>query len=148
MSEPPREEAKAPPFKGYASDAVGDDWRIHLYNQERFLSAQSQMTEVLEALLKQQNEIGKVSGELNAQLEILAQTMSESTKATTGMVKNLIKVPVVIVLIGIATGAFYLKYISEHSWLLILAVAFFPYIGESITAVANLVRGRNGGNAK
>jgi hypothetical protein len=140
MSEPPPE-VNVPPWHPEG----GDDWRVHLYNQERFLSAQAQMTEVLESLLKQQNEIGKISAELNAHLEVLTTTMAESTKANTGMVKNLIKVPVVIVLIGIATGAFYLKYISEHSWLLILAVAFFPYVGDSITAVAKLVRGKNGG---
>ena len=51
MSEPPSKEVKVPHFK---DEAVVDDWRIHLYNQERFLQIQGQMVEVLENLLKQQ----------------------------------------------------------------------------------------------
>jgi hypothetical protein len=149
-AEPPQ--VKVPPFTNHSSGAgagVGDeDWRIHLYNQERMLVSQEQITDVLQRLLDQQRSLGELSVKLNAHLDAVAQATHEATKATKGLVAGIIKVPVVIVMIGIASWAFYLKFISEHTWLLILAVAVFPYVGESITAIAKLFgmgRHDNGG---
>ena len=119
-----------------------DDWRIHLYNQERMLAAQEQITGVLEKLLDQQRSIGGLAIKLDEHLEMSTKTMQDSTKATSGLVQSIIKVPVACVIVGAASWAFiHAHEISEHTWLIIMGVAVFPWLGDSITAIAKIIRG-------
>ena len=120
------------------SSSTHDDWRVHLYNQERMLNSQDRIAVSLERLLDNQQEMAKLAVALHENLEQFTVMMNESSKATKGLVNGIIKVPVVIVLIGIASWTFYIGKIEEHTWLLIMAVAVFPYLGESITALAKL----------
>jgi hypothetical protein len=60
---------------------------------------------------------------------------------------NLMKVPIACMVIGVASWAYlYSKVISEHTWLLMLAIAVFPWLGDSITAVTKIFR--SSGNAR
>jgi hypothetical protein len=139
-------EVKAPLSRSGESGG-SEDWRIHLYNQERMLAGQEQITLVLEKLLEQQRLIGGLAVKLDEHLEISSKVMQDSTNATKGLVGGIIKVPIVIVTMVIASAAHYVHYISENTWLIIMAVALFPYLGESITAVFKLVRGQQTTNS-
>jgi hypothetical protein len=133
-------EVKAPLHR--SENGGSEDWQTHLYNQERMLVAQEQIASILEKLLDQQRQIGGLAVKLDEHLEISSQVMKDSTNATKGLVGGIIKVPIVIVTMMIASAAHYVHYISENTWLIIMAVALFPYLGESITAVFKLVRGQ------
>jgi hypothetical protein len=115
-----------------------DDWKVHLYNQERMLSSQDRLIEAIDRMLANQQELARLAIKLNGHLDTLGAIMHESSKTTQGLVKGIIKVPIVIVIMGISSIAFYFKYIAEHTWLAIIAVAVFPYLGDSITAIAKL----------
>jgi hypothetical protein len=147
MNEPPSE-AKVPPLKMESAD---DEWRIHLYNQERVISTQLQITELLEKLLDQQRKVGELAIKLDEHLEISSMTMRESIKSTSGLITSIVKVPIAIVVVGAASWAFmYMNEISENTWLIILAVAVFPWLGDSITAITKLfgIGGRGNGGSK
>lgn len=77
------------------------------------------------------------------------QQAGEKLEAAVGKLNaafmGLMKVPVACVIVGAASWAFmYSGKISETTWLIIMGVAVFPWLGESITAIGKLVRGRNG----
>ena len=142
MNEAPPE-VKAPPMTMAGSG--DDDWRIHLYNQERMLVSQEQITDVLQRLLDQQREMAEMAAKLNMTLGDVSQTMEASTKATSGLVGQMIKVPIAMTVVGASSWAFmYAKAISEHTWLIIMGVAVFPWLGDSISAISKLIRGRDG----
>jgi hypothetical protein len=65
---------------------------------------------------------------------------------------GLMKVPVACVLIVSASWAYlYSRVISENTWLIMMAVAAFPWLGDSITAIAKifgLSRGNNNAREK
>jgi hypothetical protein len=132
----PLAEAKAPPMKSAPSD---DDWRVHLYNQERVISNQDRIAETMDKLLEQQRKMGELAIKLDEHLEISSMTMRESIKSTSGLITSIIKVPIAMVVVGAASWAFmYMNEISENTWLIILAVAVFPWLGDSITAITKL----------
>jgi hypothetical protein len=132
-------EAKAPSFK---SQADSEDWRQHLYNQERMLSSQDQLVGVLEKLLEQQEQMGQMAAKLDVHLNLVSKAMDQSSKATSGLVAGVIKVPIAMIVVVAASWAFlYAHEISENTWLIMLGVAVFPWLGDSITAIWRLIRG-------
>ena len=137
-------EVKAPAFK---VESASDDWRIHLYNQERMLVSQEQITDVLQRLLDQQKDIVEMAAKLDRTLDGMVHMTTDATKATAGFIQSVIKVPVAIAVIGISSWLFaYEKVIQERTWLIILAVSVFPWLGESLTAIFRIIRGSNGTN--
>jgi hypothetical protein len=133
------QEATVPSFRSQSSS---EDWRQHLYNQERMLSTQDQLVDVLEKLLKQQEQMGQMAAKLDVHLNLVSKAMDESSKATSGFVAGVIKVPIAMAVVVAASWAFmYAKEISENTWLIMLGVAVFPWLGESITAIWRLIRG-------
>lgn len=130
------DDAKVPAFR---SQSDSDDWRQHLYNQERMLEGQEQMRVVLENLLENQRQMAQLAKELRASLDVLTDTMHESMKTTSGLVAGVIKVPIAMIVVVAASWAFlYAHEITETTWLIMLAVAVFPWLGESITAITRL----------
>ena len=127
-------------------DATGDqDWqRIHLYNQERMISQANQVIESLEGLVETQRRMADFAVKLSANLDVLDDTLKDSSKAQRGFQTQIVKVPIVLVLIGMASWAFYIGRLSERGWILILAVAAFPYLGDGIVAIFNIIRGHDG----
>jgi hypothetical protein len=60
---------------------------------------------------------------------------------------GLMKIPVAVVVVGAASWAFlYEGKIGERTWLVMLGVAVFPWLGDSISAIGKIIRG--GGNHK
>ncbi len=50
------------------------------------------------------------------------------------------KVPVAVVVIAVASWAFlYAHKISEHTWLIMLGISVFPWLGDSMSGIAKLV---------
>lgn len=135
------DDAKVPIFKSHSDDDV----RVHLYNQERMLASQQQISTVLQNLLENQQRMAAMADKLSGHLDVLADTMQETSKTTSGLVNGVIKVPIAMTVVGAASWAFmYMNEISENTWLVIMGVAVFPWLGESITAVAKLLRGGSG----
>lgn len=131
------DDAKVPAFRSHSDS---DDWRQHLYNQERMLEGQEQMKVVLESLLANQRQMAELAKELRASLDVLSDTMRESMKTTSGLVAGVIKVPIAMAVVAVASWAFmYAKEITEMTWLIMLGVAVFPWLGESITAIMKLL---------
>jgi len=131
-------------------DVTGDDqWqRVHLYNQERMLTQGEEINESLKGLLETQKHMAEFAAKLHENMDVLDETLKQSSKTMSGFVTQIAKVPIVIVLIGMASWAFYIGRLSERGWILILAVAAFPYLGDGIVAIFKIIRGQNGGAAK
>jgi hypothetical protein len=105
---------------------VSEDTDKVLANQAKFITQQEAVITSLKLLIE---EIAK--------LEVQMTKLSAS-------IMSIIQVPIAVVLVGVASWAFFFKYISEWTWLMLIAVALFRYLGDSITAVVNLVRRKNG----
>lgn len=132
-------EAKAPEIQ---AGGTADEWRIHLYNQERVLANQEEITMVLKNLLANQQDLHELAIKLNGHLDQLTETLEQTSKTTSGLVAGVIKVPIAMIVVVAASWAFlYAHEISENTWLIMLGVAVFPWLGESITAIWRLVRG-------
>jgi hypothetical protein len=139
-------DAKAPSFK---SQSDTGDWRQHLFNQERMLESQDHLVDVLQKLLEQQEQMGRMAEKLDVHLNLVSKAMDESSKATSGLVAGVVKVPIAMAVVVAASWAFmYAKEISENTWLIMLGVAVFPWLGESITAIWRLIRGGGNGPAR
>jgi hypothetical protein len=99
-----------------------------------------------ERVLRNQEAMIEALGKMHDDLIGAAKKLEEMTNKMSGVFWGLMKVPVACVLVCAASWAFlYMNKISETTWLIIMGVSVFPWLGESVTAVANLVRGRNGG---
>jgi hypothetical protein len=120
------------------------EWqKVHLYNQERMLNQGEEINESLKGLLETQKHMAEFAAQLHENMNVLDETLRESSKTMSGFVTQVVKVPIVIVLIGMASWAFYIGRLSEKGWILILAVAAFPYLGDGIIAIFKIIRGGN-----
>ena len=89
-------------------------------------------------------------------IDQLNNTMTQTGKQLeTAVIKlngafwGLMKVPVAVTVIACASWAFlYMDKISQNTWLIMIGVAVFPWLGESITAISKIIRGSNGGEKK
>jgi predicted PurR-regulated permease PerM len=132
-----------------------DDWRTHLYNQERMIE---QMNELIKAVgqvnnieSKQREQIIEQQEQMTEAVILLTEKMNNAGDQLRLAVEKLssafwgvLKVPIAMAVVGAASWAFlYEGKISERSWILIMAVAVFPWLGESLTAIGKIVRGHN-----
>jgi hypothetical protein len=150
-------EAKAPKFNVRSED---DDWGTHLYNQDRMivqqdeiLGMQRRLVEALEKVASPERTRKVEEGQLS--MVEAVNTLSVEMRAANGQLETavsklastflgVLKVPVAVVVVGAASWAYlYAGKISEHTWLLMLGVAVFPWLGDSISAVGKIVRGGN-----
>jgi hypothetical protein len=82
---------------------------------------------------------------LNVMMDRAIDQLGSSVMRGTTMVNSLMKIPIAIVVMTAASFAFlYMKEISETTWLVIMGVAVFPWLGDSIEAVMKLVGIRQG----
>jgi hypothetical protein len=140
------EDVRVPTIVDVTAD---NEWqRVHLYNQERMISQGDAIEESLKGLLETQQHMAEFAAKLHENMNVLDETLKQSSKAMSGFVTQIVKVPIVIVLFGIASWAFYIGRLSERGWILILAVAAFPYLGDGIVAIFKIVRGQNGSGTK
>jgi hypothetical protein len=126
-----------------------DDWqRTFIYNQERSLNSQEELVTTLRALLEQQKSMGVFVDKFTEHLDNLGVQMQASIRSMGDFNKAIIRIPIVIVVAGLASWMFYLEKISENAWLVILAVSTFSYLGENLSAVAKLFGlSRTGGSS-
>jgi hypothetical protein len=124
----------------------GEDWRAHLYNQERILSGLDQVSDQFKDLLETQKRMAEFASRLHDNMDTLDETLKESSRTLSGFVTKVAQVPIVIVLMGIASWAFYLGKLSEKGWIILVVAASFQYIGEGVMAIAKVIRGGNGGS--
>lgn len=151
-------EANVPPYR---SESDNEDWRTFLYNQERLieqagelLDAQRRVVDAMERVAspertrkveegqqKMVEAVDRLSEKMataNGQLEL---AVSKLASTFLGMMK----IPVAVIVVGVASWAFlYAHKIEETTWLIMLGVAVFPWLGDSVTAVAKLIGLRRG----
>jgi hypothetical protein len=156
------DDAKAPPFK---SESANDDWRLHLFNQERMIEQQRDLLDMQKRLIDAMEKVAspeRVRGVEEGQRKMVEAVNALSEKMETANDQlglavgklasafwGLMKVPVAVVVVGVASWAFlYTEKISQNVWLIMLGVAVFPWLGDSITAIGKIVRGRNDGEHK
>jgi hypothetical protein len=151
-------DAKAPPFR---EEGREDDWRTFLFNQERMIEQQNELLEIQKRLVEAMEKVAspeRVRGVEQGQEKMVDAVITLSEKLDTANEKlevavtklasafwGLMKVPVAVIVVGVASWAYlYVGKISEHTWLLMLGVAVFPWLGDSISAIAKIVRGHGG----
>jgi hypothetical protein len=111
-------------------------------NQLIMIEEMRKIIELWDTITKRQSTmvdaIGKLSLEMDkARLELRSTMMS------------IVQVPITVIIIAGASWLFYLKYIEEYTWIIIMAVAAFRYLGDSISGVIKLLglrRNNNGGS--
>lgn len=136
-------DAKAPPFR-----SEEQDWRTHLYNQERIINLQGEMLDLQKQLIAAMDRMAspeRVHGVVVAMKEMVEKMDGAGSQLHLAVDKlssafwGLMKVPVAVVVVGAASWAFlYEGKISERTWLIMLAVAVFPWLGDSLTAIGAL----------
>jgi hypothetical protein len=136
-------------------ESASDDWRLHLLNQERMiaqhrdlLDMQRRLIDALEKVASPDRVRGVEEGQrhmvdaVNALSERMETANDQLEMAVTKLASafwGLMKVPVAVVVVGVASWAFlFMHKISETTWLLMLGVAVFPWLGDSISAVAKI----------
>jgi hypothetical protein len=103
-----------------------------------------QSPEERERVLQNQERMIEALGNMHEDLINASKVLEEMTKKMSGAFWGLMKVPVAVTIVAAASWAFlYMQRISETTWLVILGVAVFPWFGESVTAIAGLIRGRD-----
>ena len=152
------DDVKAPSYKSESDD---EEWRTFLYNQERMINQQAELLEMQKQLVEAMEKVAspertrKVEeGQLN--MVEAVNLLSEKMESANGQLElavtklasafwGLMKVPVAVIVVGVASWAFlYTEKISQNVWLIMLGVAVFPWLGDSISAIGKIVRGRNG----
>jgi hypothetical protein len=145
-------DVKAPAFK---MESANDDWRLHLLNQERMIAQQRDLLDIQRRLIDAMEKVAspeRVRGVEEGQRHMVAAVNALSERMETANEQlglavtklasafwGLMKVPVAVVVVGVASWAFlFMHKISETTWLLMLGVAVFPWLGDSISAVAKI----------
>ena len=156
------EDVKAPAFR---SESASDDWRQHLFNQERMIEQQRDLLDLQKRVIDAMEKVAspeRVRGVEEGQARMVAavNSLNEEMKtaneqlgaAVTKLASafwGLMKVPVAVIVVGVASWAFLYEHkIGENTWLIMLGVAVFPWLGDSISAIGKIVRGRNGTETK
>jgi hypothetical protein len=146
-------DAKLTPHK-FVSEEIHPDWSMIVSNQLTLITQQSAMLEnqrsMIETLqkiadttrldraLEHQGKMIQALDGLGMHVDTAREELEVAVQKLSAAVLGIIKVPIVVVMISIASLAFFWKFIGEHTWLILLGVAVFPYLGDSITAVAKL----------
>jgi hypothetical protein len=134
------------------------DWSIVVSNQfteitqnTAIIENQKQMIAELEKIIELWNEITKRQGTMVEAIKILSDQMEKARTELRGTMMSIIQVPITVIIMAGASWLFYLKYIEEWTWVAIMAVASFRYLGDSITSVVKLFglrRGNGNGEKK
>jgi hypothetical protein len=154
-------DVKVPAFRMQSDD---EDWRTFLYNQERIISQGDALLEMQKRLVDAMEKVAspertrkveegqahmvEAINQLSEKMEVANEQLGLAVSKLASAFWGLMKVPVAVIVVGVASWAFlYEHQIGENTWLIMLAVAVFPWLGDSITAIVKLVgsiRGRNG----
>jgi hypothetical protein len=98
-----------------------------------------------EVMTKNQEAMNAGMQALNMMMDRAIEQLGASVSKASTTVNSLMKIPIAIVVMTAASFAFlYMKEISETTWLVIMGVAVFPWLGDSIEAVMKLMGIRQG----
>jgi hypothetical protein len=76
---------------------------------------------------------------LSEKMEVANEQLGVAVTKLASAFWGLMKVPVAVIVVGVASWAFlYAHKIEETTWLIMLGVAVFPWLGDSISAVAKI----------
>ena len=107
--------------------------------------ANSERLMIIKAINEQTEAAKLLAGDIDnarARLDVSMGKLSNS-------IMSIVSVPIAVILVSAASIFFYFKFISETTWLILLGVACFRYLGDSITAIAKLFGlGRRNDNDK
>jgi hypothetical protein len=124
------------------------DIQSGMLEQLKILTAEENM-ERGKTIVVQQSMLIHAVNELTDTMKSVAERYELTIGRLDAAFRSLIKVPIACMIIGAASWAYlYSRVISENTWLIMMGVAAFPWLGESITAVARLIRGGSGGDGK
>ena len=143
-------EVKVPPFR-----SEEQDWRSHLHNQERMIEQQGELLEVQKRLVEALEKVAspeRVRGVEEGQVEMtkavngLSEKMDSAVEQlSAGVIKlsstfwGMMKIPVAVVVVTAASWAFlYAEKIRERTWLIMITISVFPWLGDSLTAISAL----------
>jgi hypothetical protein len=144
------DDARVPAFKMKLEDAqaqeIHPDWTVVVSNQLTVIAQQStmienqkQMISELQKIIILWEEITKRQSTMVDAIKILADEMEKARTELRGTMMSIIQVPITVVIMAAASWLFYLKYFEEWTWVVIMAVASFRYLGDSITSVVKLL---------
>ena len=126
------------------------DWGTFIQQQQQMVDALNKIagaTSERLMIIKSVNEMTEATRALVVDLEHARNRLDLSVTKLSGSITSMVSVPVAITLVVAASIFFYFKFITETTWLILLAVSLFRYLGDSITAIAKLFGlGRRNGN--
>ena len=136
-----------------------EDWTLADWNlvAQTIIKQQQQMIDAINKaagatserlmIIKAINEMTEATKLLCSDLEHARSRLDVAVTRLSSSITSMVSVPIAIALVVAASMFFYFKYISETTWLILLAVSLFRYLGDSITAIAKLFGlGRRNGN--
>jgi len=153
------DDARVPEFKMKLEDAqaqeIHPDWTLVVSNQfteitqnAAIIENQKAMIAELEKIIELWNEITKRQSTMVEAIKILADQMDKARTELRSTMMSIIQVPITVIIMAGTSWLFYLKYIEEWTWVVIMAVASFRYLGDSITSVVKLLGLRRGNEKK
>lgn len=143
-------DAKAPKFEMEMEDAEGrmihPDWTVVVSNQlteitqnAAIIENQKQMIAELQKIIELWNAITVRQATMISAIGGLSVEIEKARTELRSTMMSIIQVPITVVIIAAVSWLFYLKYIEEYTWLVIMAVAAFRYLGDSINGVVKLI---------
>jgi hypothetical protein len=144
------DEAKAPRFKMGLEDeharSIEPDWTVVVSNQlteitqnTRIIDNQLIMIEEMRKIIELWDAITKRQSTMVDAIGKLSLEMDKARLELRSTMMSIVQVPITVIIIAGASWLFYLKYIEEWTWVAIMAVASFRYLGDSITSVVKLL---------
>lgn len=145
-------DAKAPKFEMEMEGVIHPDWTVVVSNQlteitqnTAIIENQKQMIAELQKIIELWNAITARQATMISAIGGLSVEMEKARTELRSTMMSIIQVPITVVIIASVSWLFYLKYIEEYTWLVIMAVAAFRYLGDSISGVVKLIGFRQSG---
>jgi hypothetical protein len=140
------DEASTPvPFADPVTARQLRDIQSGMLEQLKLLTSEENLERGRTIIVQQSMLIAAVN-DLTDTMKSVAERYETTIQRLNVAFMSLIKVPIACMIIGAASWAYlYSKVISENTWLLMMAIAAFPWLGESISAIAKIFGlGRSG----
>jgi hypothetical protein len=111
---------------------------IIVKHQLKMIEAVDHLSDHMSQTSGNQIKIVESLNTLTAHIDTAREQLEIAVGKLSTTMMGIFQVPIAIVIMGVASWAFFFRYIEEYTWLIILAVAAFRYLGDSITAIAKL----------
>ena len=131
------------------NDVLGNQ-KLMLVALERIadMEAHEQTRQQRDVIIEQQKLMNKSMDNLVVHIDRARIELDKAVKELTGSIMGIVQVPIAVTIIGVASWAFFMKYIDQYVWLILMGVAAFRYLSDSITGVAKLIGLKRNGEIK